>query len=333
MDPVHNTKTLIDHILTTRDTTRITAGTIAPPLADHLQTYAMFHKNPPRKKALLKPTLSLKRYEKLKETIDHEIEAKITESLTIHSPTTTSEELGLIQQAITSVIEKYERKPRPRRQKWCDPKFKRRIKRQHQLYEKRTKNPTPQNTNRHRAYRKSLRKDIILAKKEHITKLLEITKKDPKQQAKILKRLVTSKGQSRSSPTCIKYKEKIHTDPQEIADALNDNYITIGHRTSMTIPHQQEDSITAPRAKEHTPSFTLQPTNLGEVYSLLGTLNPNKASDIFKIKPVILKSLKDFIGPHLTRLFNKAISENQYPDTIKITKVIEIYKSDDPTLP
>ena len=41
--------------------------------------------------------------------------------------------------------------------------------------------------------------------------------------------------------------------------------------------------------------------------------------------------LAPFIAPILTTLFNKAIDEQEYPDPLKTTKVIEIYKPKEKT--
>jgi hypothetical protein len=65
----------------------------------------------------------------------------------------------------------------------------------------------------------------------------------------------------------------------------------------------------------------------------MNKINRNKANDIYKIKPTILKDLTTFLSPILTQLFNKSIDENEYPDSLKITKVIELYKAKDWTLP
>lgn len=62
-------------------------------------------------------------------------------------------------------------------------------------------------------------------------------------------------------------------------------------------------------------------------------INPNKASDIFKIKPAIIKDLNPFLAPILTRLYNQAITENNYPDPLKVTKVIELFKKKNRSLP
>jgi hypothetical protein len=62
-------------------------------------------------------------------------------------------------------------------------------------------------------------------------------------------------------------------------------------------------------------------------------IDGNKASDIYKIKPILIKDLTTFLVPILTPLFNRTIDEHDYPDSLKFTKVIEIYKAKDKTLP
>jgi hypothetical protein len=70
-----------------------------------------------------------------------------------------------------------------------------------------------------------------------------------------------------------------------------------------------------------------------EVYKVVSTLNAHKASDIYKIKPRLLKDLALTLSPLLTNLFNEAIDNHDYPDSLKFTKVIEIYKKKDRTHP
>jgi hypothetical protein len=62
-------------------------------------------------------------------------------------------------------------------------------------------------------------------------------------------------------------------------------------------------------------------------------INRNKASDIFKIKPAIIKDITPYLAPILSHLYNRAIDEHKYPDALKVTKVIELYKSKDKTNP
>ena len=62
-------------------------------------------------------------------------------------------------------------------------------------------------------------------------------------------------------------------------------------------------------------------------------INPHKAQDIYKITPAIIRDLTAFLAPTLTSIYNIAISEGIYPDPLKLTKVIELYKNDDKTDP
>ena len=327
-DPHHGTETIIDVIITNLTQTRVTSGTISPPMSDHLAIYATFHNDIKRQKRPNTPTLTMKRYEANKETILESMKREITDNL---NPTsTTNDQLNNIQQAIRRVIEQYEKRPRAQRKPWCNPTIKRKIKKQHKLHEQRLKYPTEANILKHTTYRNELNKEIIQRKKQHICQALEQTIQNPKQQAKILRSLIPTNKTLRQSPTSIQYENKIHTDPTDIANALNDFFITIGQKTNSTIIPNLNYQQPPPNI---LPPFELKHTNEEIVTERLKKLNPNKASDIYKVKPIIIKDLATFLAPTITRLFNNAITEHEYPSSLKQTKVIELYKAKDKTLP
>jgi hypothetical protein len=340
-DPHHNTATLIDVILTTLTETHITSGTISPPLSDHLLTYAIFHKPPPRQQNKTKcKTLSQGRYERMKNKITNKIKTEITKTMTTSKEdTTTNQHFHNIQQAIQEVIEQHETIPKRPRKAWCNPKIKRQIKKQHKLHHKCTENPTQENITKHKNYRNKINTDIKTAKKQHLETQLKDCKHNPKKQAKILRSILPSRSQHRTSPTTINYEGKTYTDPTDIANALNDRFITIGHKTSQTLPQQQNDAPTSPTIppadppNTSHPPFKLSHTTTEIITNTMKKIDRNKTNDIFKIKPAILQDLTDFIAPILETLFNKAIDEQKYPDPLKITKLIELYKTGDKTNP
>ena len=333
-DPYHKTSSLIDITLTTLTQTTTTAGTISPPITDHLATYTIFNTKIPTQQQNNTKTLSINRYNKHKDAIIAYAQSAIKNTQNQPHPLTTSQHFANIQQALQDTIEHHETTPKPRRKVWCDPKYKRKIQKQHALHEIRKNDPTPKNIRKHAAYRNQLNKTIKQAKREALTKQIEDTQKDAKQQAKILKTILPSKGASRTSPTTITYEGKTTTDPQEIANALNDHYITIGHKTTQTIPRNQDEYIEDDRNPETNklPPFTLKHITEKQVTKIMNKINANKASDIYKIKPALIKDLTLFLTPILTPLFNKAIDEHEYPDALKFTKVIEIYKAKDKEL-
>jgi hypothetical protein len=231
------------------------------------------------------------------------------------------------------IIEKYEAIPKRRRKTWCNPDIKKQIREQHKLYQKRIENPTQKNITKHKKYRNTCNKDIIKAKKQHLEQQLQASKNNPKQQSKILRSILPGRSQHRTSPTTIIYEGKTYKDPVDIANALNDRFITIGHKTSQTIPQNNQPSPPVNPSTTNHPPFHLNHTTTDIIIKTLTKIDRNKTNDIFKIKPAILQDLKEFIAPILETLFNKAIDEQEYPDVLKITKLIELYKTEDKTNP
>lgn len=329
-----HSKTLIDTILTTATNIAITAGTISPPITDHLQTYAIFHTPPTRRQQNKQKTLTRRQYDKHKQRILQTVKTNINTTQQRQTNTqTTSQKLLEIQLAIQKGLEQHERRPKHRRKAWCTPKFERKIRRQHQLHERAKNNPTEENNNKHRKYRNKLQKQIKQAKAEHLKTSLEDTRTDPKQQQKILESIIPGKGEARSSPTTIKYNGATHTDPKKVANALNDHYITIGHKTGKSIPHYDEQAEEKSEQNPQAPQFKLQHITEDTLHKYIKKINSNKAADIYKITPAVIRDLADFLPSILTPLFNKSIDENEYPNSLKYTKLIELYKAGDKTLP
>lgn len=328
-DPHHKTSTLIDVILTTLNETKVTSGTLSPPLSDHLQTYAIFYSKPERQKQTKRKTLSRRQYERQKDAII----TNATTALTQLTPNTSTERrIREMQQTLQKTIEQYERFTKRRRKPWCSPKLASQIRKQHQLHQRKLAYPTPANIKKHKEFRHNLNKLIKHQKKQHIQSELEKYQKDHKQQAKILKTIIPSRSKPRTSPTEIIYEAKTHTDPQHIANALNDFFITVGHKTSETIPMNLTEEQIRPETPT-TPTFQIKVVTIDQVKTVMKSLDRNKAADIYKISPALLKDLIEIIAPTLTDIFNQAILEQYYPDALKVTKVIEVYKSGNTNIP
>jgi hypothetical protein len=323
-DPIHHTYSLIDATLTTLTATTTTAGTISPPLTDHLPTYTTFHDPIARAQPPTHKTLTTNSYNRQKHIILPHIHHALT-NIDANTQATTSQHFHTIQRTIQHTIEQYELTPKPR-PPWRTTTLRRQIQHQHKLHTIRKNDPTPANVARHARYRNELKKKIKHAKRKKLTEQIQATKHDPKAQAKILKTILPSRSSPRKSPTTLLYENYTFTDPTDIACALNDHYITIGKKTAKTIPQDNDDHIANDENKNDHPPFTLRHITNTETTKTMNKINPNKASDVYKIKPAIIKDLAPYLAPILTTLFNESIDENEYPDALKYTKVIEIYK-------
>ena len=103
-----------------------------------------------------KKTLSVGRYERNKQVILPTLISAIHAATTIQSNqnTSTTQYFPNIQHAIQTVIEYFEKAPRPRRKPWCSPRYKKQIKKQHSLYKKRIDDPTPEHIKKTRKIQK-----------------------------------------------------------------------------------------------------------------------------------------------------------------------------------
>ena len=70
--------------------------------------------------------------------------------------------------------------------------------------------------------------------------------------------------------------------------------------------------------------------SLSDIEKELRSLNPNKAYTFKNIPPKILKGSREYCSDILQKLFNKTLSNKEFPDELKLADVTPIYKKDDP---
>ena len=121
----------------------------------------------------------------------------------------------------------------------------------------------------------------------------------------------------------ILYENREIHDKQEIADSMNDYFCTISKQPATDQVGNNFQRHLSCRIQE---SFYLSPTSEHEVQVELKRLNPKKSSGADEISPKILKLSSDIIAYHLMFIFNKAMEDAAYPNRMKITKVLALFK-------
>ena len=74
-------------------------------------------------------------------------------------------------------------------------------------------------------------------------------------------------------------------------------------------------------------SMYLYPTSLDEIHCSVADLKIGKASGIDEISAEVLKISALAIVPYLQKLINQTFSQGEFPDCLKIAKVIPLFKS------
>ena len=73
-------------------------------------------------------------------------------------------------------------------------------------------------------------------------------------------------------------------------------------------------------------------TDPGEIMNIVHKLKSNSSKGNDDIAPSIIKDIISEIALPLTHIFNKAVQNGQFPDKLKIARIVPIYKCDNKKL-
>ena len=119
------------------------------------------------------------------------------------------------------------------------------------------------------------------------------------------------------------------SDEQQILDASNDHFVSIGDKLSRNIAQTQlsaNKTIRSFNALPSKPKFTFIVVTPIQVYDILKKLLSSKATGIDEIPNIILKAYSDILSLHLSQIFNIPLTTKWCTDSLKFTKVAPVYK-------
>ena len=184
--------------------------------------------------------------------------------------------------------------------------------------------------NKYKENRNKLTYNIKKSKQRHYQKLLAKSKNNSKQTWNVINDLIKKNKKTIELPNKLQINNETITDPLLIANALNKYFSEIGN---LNIGNINYNYINNNMNIWQQNSFMFYETDIQEIYTIIKNL-PNKNSEGHDEIPIsILKKLNNAICPILTYLFNKCIKQGQYPNILKIGKVLPIFKAGDRTHP
>ena len=118
-----------------------------------------------------------------------------------------------------------------------------------------------------------------------------------------------------------------------ISETLNKYFCTIGENLKKNIPNQADNDFMQYMPERIVNSFYLRPVSHSEVLKEIKRLNPKKACGPDNIGNKILLMCPEVFSNNLTTIYNHYIEIGEYPDALKVARVIPIYKKGDHALP
>ena len=195
----------------------------------------------------------------------------------------------------------------------------------HAIY---SKNPSLENNLNYTKYRNNFTSILRVGERNYYAEQIEINKHDLKKSWKIIKEIIGKNNSRGNRRTEYNIKGVLTNDSHIISNEFNKYFTNIGPEFAKDLPivgnplnyvNICQNSIFVPYITEN------------EVKNVISGLK-NSSPGWDDIPPSILKiNVDSYITP-LTHLINKSISDGVFPNSLKLAKVIQIFKSGDKSL-
>ena len=205
-----------------------------------------------------------------------------------------------------------------------------RISSQHKnkLLRKKIRNPTVANIERYKSYCKVWEKIWFRAENDYYLNAINNKRESNKAFWKLYSSILNpSKVKSKTCISKVTYNGRSMTSPPEISNAFNDHFVTIGKKLTDRFPNQTNFKKYMKRNCNDT--IFLAPIVIPEIEKEIRKLKDRKSPGPGNIPPKIVKLTKDRITPVLCHIYNLSISQGNYPELLKISKVIALHKKED----
>ena len=186
---------------------------------------------------------------------------------------------------------------------------------------------TEQSKIKYTSYKNVLTKILRMEKKNNYSNQLSLYKHDTQNTWKIIKDAMNL-SKNKHSITKIKSNDTTIDDPISMANSCNTYFSTIGENLAQTIPPSNKeffDFLGSPNLN----CLFFVPTHRNEIIDIVTSLNNNKSAGHDEINNYLLKGIINSIADPLVHIFNLSLISGLVPDSMKIAKVIPLFKKGD----
>lgn len=219
-------------------------------------------------------------------------------------------------------------KKRRIRKPWISKGLLKSIKTKNKLYKQLIRKPNPNSERVYKDYKNKLNHSIRMAKRLYYDEKLTENKANIKQTWNLLNSIM-NKNKQRSSPNIVfRHDDKEISDPTEIANHFCNFFSNIGPNLARNIPNTN----VSPKSflpGEFLSSIFIETVSEAEVITIAKNFQSGKATGYDNIPISTIKSTIDIIAKPLTHIINMSFKYGIFPDQLKISRVVPLFKSGD----
>lgn len=229
---------------------------------------------------------------------------------------------------ITKRIRLYSKYHKP----WISSAILKSIHRKHRLYKMFLKNKESRAELEYKSYKNKLTKIIRLAEKMYYSNKFESAMGSIKKTWETIKSITIGPDYiNKHSITEIRADNITITDNSVIANKFNSFFSNIGPALATKIPHADGDVSDFLRGNFPN-SMGIINTDHNEIINIAKLLKSSSSKGADDISSTVVKGLIAEISSPLSIIFNKSFELGQFPDKLKLAKIVPIYKAEDKTL-
>ena len=212
---------------------------------------------------------------------------------------------------------------------WITHDIKNDIRKREKLFILSIKEPSESNTKIYKQFRNQVLSNQRKAERDYYREQFEINKQDMRKSWKILKFLIGK--EDKNAPKQISefvINNKIVTDNTTIANSFNDYFVNVGKTLAQNIKCDVDPLSYIERSNN---AITDPIITVDGIKTIVSQLN-NSAAGHDGLPPSIMKQLSVEFAVPLTYLIHSSIIQGDFPEELKLAKVLPIYKADDEQL-
>ena len=327
---------IIDHMYTNVTGKQITAGTVLTDISDHLPIFALFP-------TIVTPSYPssftmVRDYKKFQlQAFVDELKAESWEEVL------NSQDVQLAYSRFISIflticnkhaplVKRKVRLKRKQDKPWMTNAIKISIRKKHRLLQKLHKNSFNEHMfTYYKRYRNILTSVLRKAKKQYYADLLAEYKGNVKETWEVINDLLGKAKRKRmvlpdNLEVDIMGEKEAHSDINDIAEDFNSFFVHVGEKLASKIPPPSNVTFHTFLKNMSTNTFFLHPVSTNEIENLISVLDVRKATGWDNIPSTLVQVANSYISTPLCYIFNLSFTTGQFPDLMKVARVLPLYK-------
>ena len=183
-----------------------------------------------------------------------------------------------------------------------------------------------------KTYNSILKRNIRAVKQIYFESQFNRFKNDIRNTWKTINEILSKNKGKKTSSTIFKENGTSITDKTDIAEKFNNYFTNIGQTIAESIQYKGNKNYDYYLNTQVKSVLKFKNVNEETVRKTINDLPTKNSSGFDGISSKLLKIIEPAIIKSLTLVINQVINTGIFPDKLKIAKVIQIFKNDDPTL-